>query len=204
MSKIKILIVDDHPLVQEGLVSLLNSESKFEIVGTATTAFEAVDCIKKNEVQIALLDINLPDINGIELCSKLKNEFPHIKCIALSTFSERSYVQKMIENGAYGYLLKSAIKQEIIDTIIMVDSGAKNVGVNSIPNFQLFEKTVTLTRREKEILQQIALGLTNPQIAEKLFLSVLTVNTHRKTILSKFNVNNTTLLLKIAAEQGYL
>ena len=104
-TKANIFIVDDHPLVLEGLKSLLAENQEVTLVGTATNAFDAIVFLKQNVVDIAFLDINLPDISGIELCKKIKEEFPKVKCLALSTFSERSYISRMIQNGAMGYFM---------------------------------------------------------------------------------------------------
>src|ERR1700712_285240 len=111
--KIKILLVDDHTMVIEGMKAILEKIDGVEVVGTASNAFDAIAALKKTKVNVAFIDINMPDISGIELCSKIHKEFPHTQMIALSTFKQRSYVTQMIGNGASGYLLKSADKEEI-------------------------------------------------------------------------------------------
>jgi len=203
--KINILLVDDHSMVIEGMKSILAQIPLVQVNATAGTAFEALAALKETVVDIAFVDINLPDINGIELCNKIKKEFPQVRVLGLSTFKQRSYVSEMIKNGASGYLLKSADKEEIKEAITSVMQGkmyfsaninnakAETIGENEMP---------TLTRREKEILQMIAEGLTNTEIAQKLFISLYTVDTHRKNLLTKFEVNNTALLIKLAAKFG--
>ena len=200
----KILIVDDHPLVVEGLKSLLADSEEITVIGTASNAFDAVDFLKNNEVDIVFLDINLQDINGIDLCKKIKDQFPDIKSLALSTFSERAYVSRMIQNGASGYLIKSSSKEEILDAIRQVQAGGYYMNVSFEQNTAVSSpKTIPfLTRREKEVLLLIAEGLTNPQIANQLFISVATVNTHRSNLLMKFEVSNTASLIKVAAGLG--
>lgn len=200
----KILIIDDHPLVVEGLKSLLTDSEEITVVGTASNAFDAVDFLKNNEVNIVFLDINLPDINGIDLCKKIKDQFPDVKSLALSTFSERAYVSRMIQNGASGYLIKSSSKEEILEAIRQVQAGGYYMNINFDQNTTVSSpKTIPfLTRREKEVLLLIAEGLTNPQIADQLFISVATVNTHRSNLLMKFEVNNTASLIKVAAGLG--
>ena len=200
----KILIVDDHPLVVEGLKSLLADSKEITVIGTTSNAFDAVDFLKNNEVDIVFLDINLPDINGIDLCKKIKDQFPDIKSLALSTFSERAYVSRMIQNGASGYLIKSSSKEEILDAIRQVQAGGYYMNVSFEQNTAVSSpKTIPfLTRREKEVLLLIAEGLTNPQIANQLFISVATVNTHRSNLLMKFEVSNTASLIKVAAGLG--
>jgi DNA-binding NarL/FixJ family response regulator len=201
----KILIVDDHPLVLEGLKSLLANSEGITVVGTASNAIDAIAFLKVNQVDIAFLDINLPDINGIELCKKIKEQFPNVKSLALSTFGERAYVSRMIQNGASGYLIKSSSREEILEAVRQVQAGGYFMNVNFDQNAASAPKaTPFLTRREKEVLLLIAEGMTNPQIAEKLFVSVTTVNSHRQNLLMKFDVSNTASLIKIAAGSGLI
>jgi len=204
---IKVLIVDDHPMILEGLKALLSEDESLKITQLCTNAIDTLAAIKQDMPDVALLDINLPDINGIELCGKIKSEFPAIKTIALTTFSERSYVNKMLEAGASGYLIKSSTREEITHAIKQVFKGGMvlNVPFDLVQN-EVFQKQRTpfLTPREKEVLQLIAEGLTNPQIAEKIFVSVLTVNSHRKNLLSKFEVSNTASLIREAAKMGLI
>jgi DNA-binding NarL/FixJ family response regulator len=199
--KQKIFIVDDHPMVIEGFKALLAQNDDFIVVGTAENAFQAIDFLKKNEVNIAFLDINLPDISGIELCKKIKTEFPNIQCLALSTFNDRSYVSKMIENGASGYLLKNSSKEEIFKAIDEVSKGNMFFNVDyQKQNTSKYDQTPIITRREKEVLMEIANGLTNQQIADKLFISSTTVSSHRQNLMLKLNANNTASLIKTAVK----
>jgi DNA-binding NarL/FixJ family response regulator len=203
---VRILIVDDHPLVLEGLKSLLSESEGISVVGTAANAIDAIAFLKNNEVDIAFLDINLPDISGIELCKKVKDQFPEVKTLALSTFSERAYVSRMIQNGASGYLIKSSSKEEILEAIQQVRGGGyfMNVNFDQATSASAPKTIPFLTRREKEVLILIAEGMTNPQIADKLFISVTTVNSHRQNLLMKFEVSNTASLIKLAAGLGLI
>lgn len=202
--KRKIFIVDDHPMVLEGFKALLQNEN-IQIVGTAENAFQAIDFLKKNQVDIAFLDINLPDISGIELCKKIKIEFPNIQCLALSTFNDRSYVSKMIENGASGYLLKNSSKEEILKAIDEVSKGNMFFNVDyQTQNTSKYQQTPIITRREKEILVEIAEGLTNQQIADKLFISITTVSSHRQNLMLKLEANNTASLIKMAVKYNLI
>lgn len=205
-NKIKLLIVDDHPLILEGLQNLLSNQPNIDLIHLCQDAIEVMQAIKKEIPDVALLDINLPDINGIDLCTKIKQEFPGIQVIALTTFAQRSYIQKMMQAGASGYLLKNADKTEILEAIATVHEGGMVFNVKSDDRLTLEENTVQpiLTPREKEVLSLIADGLTNAEIAEKIFVSVLTVNSHRKNLLRKFEVNNTAMLIKHAANMGLL
>ena len=206
---IKVFIIDDHPMVVAGLHSLLGRLENIEVAGAVSNAFDAIPFLKKNKTDVILLDINLPDISGIDLCKKIQKEFPEIKILGISTFSERSYISRMIENGASGYLIKSASAEEIEEAINTVLKGKIYLSVSMehiakplsiIPSDNL----PALTKREKEILQLISEGLTNNQIAEKLFISPLTVDSHRKNLLTKLNVNNTASLIKLAVQNGLI
>ncbi len=204
---IKVLIVDDHPMILEGLKTLLSEETDMTVTHLCANAIDAMAAVKEEMPDVALLDINLPDINGIELCGKIKGEFPSIKTIGLTTFSERSYVNSMLEAGASGYLIKSSTKEEITNAIKQVYKGGMvlNVPFDLIQS-EVFkkDKAPLLTPREKEVLSLIAEGHTNPQIASKIFVSVLTVNSHRKNLLSKFEVSNTAALITAAAKMGLI
>ena len=204
-----ILIVDDHPMVVAGLQQLLAQLDGIRVAATARNAFDAIALLREQPVDIILLDINLPDINGIDLCKKIKKEFPEIKILGISTFSERSYISRMINNGASGYLIKSASAEEIAAAIQTVMSGRLYLSLAMEhllqPSFRVPSGALpALTKREKEVLRLIADGMTNPQIAGKLFISPLTVDSHRKSLLTKFNVNNTASLVRMAVEQGLL
>jgi two-component system, NarL family, nitrate/nitrite response regulator NarL len=204
----KILIVDDHNMVIEGLKSILAQLPHIEVIATAMNAFEAIEALRMHtKINLVLSDINLPDISGIELCAKIKKEFPAVEVIALSTFNQRSYVSQMIQNGATGYLVKSANAVEIDEAIQTVLSGKMYIS-NDINNETIVsassDDAPTLTRREKEILIMIAEGMTNNEIADKIFVSHYTVDTHRKNLLIKFEVGNTALLIKKAAGFGLL
>lgn len=203
MEKINILIVDDHPMVLEGMNSLLSKFNYVNIAGIATNAFEAMNIIKKSAVQVAIVDINLPDINGIELTKKIKTEYPDIKVLAMSTYKERSYISQMIQNGASGYLVKSASKEEIEEAILSAYEGKLylSMDINAVDvNASLQTQLPAISTREKEVLGLIADGLTNHQIAAQLFISLHTVESHRKNLLIKFEANNTATLIKLAVK----
>lgn len=203
MHRIKVLIVDDHPMVLEGMNAMLSQIVFVEIAGTAANAYEAMQQIKLVATDIVITDINLPEISGIELTLKIRKEFPAVKIIAMSTFKERSYISQMIQNGASGYLVKSASKAEIEEAILSVYEGKlyMSLDVNlSSADQQELKNIPTLSSREKEVLLLIADGFTNPQIAAKLFISLHTVDSHRKNLLTKFGINNTASLIKLAAK----
>ncbi len=206
---VKIFIIDDHPMVVAGLNSLLSKLQNIEVAGAVSNAFDAMPFLKQNKIDVILLDINLPDVSGIDLCKKIHKEFPQIKILGISTFSERSYISRMIENGASGYLIKSASAEEIAEAIdtVLHDKMYLSISLEHITrplSITPSDNLPALTKREKEILQLISEGLTNNQIAEKLFISPLTVDSHRKNLLTKLNVNNTASLIKLAVQNGLI
>jgi two-component system, NarL family, nitrate/nitrite response regulator NarL len=205
MKRINILIVDDHPMVLEGMKAQLSNLDYITVTGTATNAFEAMEKLKSLPVDIVIVDINLPEVSGIDLTEKIKKEYPSIKVLAMSTFKERSYISQMIKNGASGYLVKSASKEEIEAAILSANEGKLylSLDINAIDlNSEITTDVPVVSRREKEVLQLIVDGLTNPQIAEKLFISLHTVDSHRKNLLAKFNVNNTASLIRVAIKNN--
>ncbi|HRE52863.1 MAG TPA: response regulator transcription factor [Flavitalea sp.] len=207
MDKIKIIVVDDHPMVIEGMRAMLQQIDFLELCATANNAYMALEKLREQQPDLVITDINLPEISGIELTARLKKEYPAIKVIGMSTFNERSYISQMIQSGADGFLVKSASKEEIEKAISLVIEGqmylSVDVNMNNQEKKELKNQPV-LTRREKEILHLIADGLTNPQIAEKLFISLNTVDTHRKNLLAKFETNNSASLIKLASKSGII
>jgi DNA-binding NarL/FixJ family response regulator len=205
---IKVFIVDDHQLVIEGIISFLQKEKNIQVAGYATTAMACLDYFKTNTADVILMDINLPDMNGMDLCRLIKTNYIGISVIALSTLNQGSYITQIIENGASGYLLKNADKEEIIEAILSVENGKTYF---SFEAGRIYKATTekksglpVLSKREKEILKLIAEGLTNPDISKKLFISIDTVDTHRKNLYTKLNVKNTALLIRQAIENNYL
>ena len=201
---IKVYIVDDHQLVIEGLKSLLIDEQNIDIVGSATNAEQCLEYFNSHSVDVILMDISLPDKSGIDLCRIISEKNENIKIIALSTFTEGTYVIKMMGNGASGYLHKNASKLEIIKAIKTVFQGDNYLTPEAEKALKyetdLQNKLPKLTKREKEVLLLISNGLTNNLISEKLFISIDTVDSHRKNLYSKMNVNNTAMLIKFATE----
>ncbi len=200
----QVFIIDDHPMVIAGIKALLADSAIAEICGSADDGHSALEQLKTSHAAVALVDINLPDMNGIDLCGRLKKEFPKLKILGLSTFKERSYITRMIEAGASGYLLKNASKEELEDAIVAAHKGRMymSMEVAAVMAKPAAEQASIplLTTREKEVLHLIAEGLTNQEIADKLFISVLTVDSHRKNLLAKFEVKNTAAMVRVALE----
>jgi DNA-binding NarL/FixJ family response regulator len=202
---IRVFIVDDHPVVIEGIHSLLTQEKNLAWVGEAMNAASCLGFFVNNTADVILMDISMPGMDGVELCAVMKNKYPGIFILGLSTFNQGIYIKKMMENGASGYILKNSSREELIKAIHTVHDGgiyfSGEVGL-ALAEYQKSSKTElpVLTPREKEILELIAEGYTNPQIAEKIFLSQFTVDSHRKNLLAKLNVKNTASLIRLAVE----
>jgi DNA-binding NarL/FixJ family response regulator len=202
---IRVFIVDDHPVIIEGIHSLLMNEADIEWAGQAMNGQSCLGFFINNQADVVLMDISMNGMDGIELCALMKEKYPHVMILGLSTFNQGLYIKKMMENGASGYILKNSSKEELIEAIHAVHGGSiyfsGEVG-QALKDYQKSSTNVVpvLTGREKEILGLIAEGYTNPQIAEKIFLSQFTVDSHRKNLLAKLNVKNTATLIKFAVE----
>lgn len=204
--KVKVFIVDDHYMVIEGIRSFLQNEKDIDWMGHAMNASSCLAFLQQQLPDVILMDINMPDISGIDLCKLVKEKYPSVFILGLSTFNQQSFVQKMMENGASGYLLKNATQQELMEGIETVMRGKTYLSEEAA---QILRRSDTvgvpvLTRREKEILALIADGMTNNEIAQKLFISVTTVDTHRKNLLAKFEAKNIASLVKAAVQMGLI
>ena len=198
---IQIFIVDDHYMVIEGIHALLQDEKTIEFMGHATNAASCLAFLQQHQPDILLLDINLPDKSGIELCREIRETFPSVFIIGLSTYNQKSFIEKMMDNGASGYVLKNATREELVEGITTVYAGKTFLSFEAGQTLRKITDTaVILTRRETEILELIAQGMTNNEIASKLFVSSTTVDTHRKNLLSKFGVKNTASLIRAAVQ----
>jgi DNA-binding NarL/FixJ family response regulator len=204
----RVYIVDDHAVVVEGIYSLLQKEKDIEMAGYAANADNCIQYFSAHTADVILMDISLPDMNGVDLCKLIKKDYPGIMVLALSTFNQGTYIRKMMESGASGYLLKNAGKQEIVAAIKAVTKGKTyfsfDAGQALKSHTDQQNAIPPLTKREKEVLVNVADGLTNAQIAEKLFISIDTVDTHRKNLHTKLNVNNTAMLIRFAIENKLL
>jgi len=196
-----VFIVDDHYMVIEGIRSLLQNEKDIEWMGHAMNASSCLAFLQRQQPDVILMDISMPDMSGIDLCKEVRDKYPSVFIIGLSTFNQQSFIQKMMDNGASGYVLKNATSDELLEAINVVSRGkiymsfevAETLKNNPAAN-------IILTRREKEVLKLIADGLTNNEIAQNLFISTTTIDTHRKNLLEKFDAKNTALLIKMATQ----
>ncbi|KFF02226.1 response regulator [Flavobacterium reichenbachii] len=210
MNTINLLIADDHTMFLQGIISLLDKESNIKIVDKAVNGNEALEIIKKGEVDFIILDISMPEMDGIELSKILKKQHPNVKILIVTTHSNVMVISRLIRIGVNGYLLKNAAKEELLKAINIIATGqnyfTEELEEKYISNSSKIEKQVSnlteLSSREKEILVLIANEYNTAEIAEKTFISLNTVNTHRRNLLSKLNAKNTAGLVKYAVENG--
>lgn len=198
----KIFIVDDHYMVVEGIRSLLQHEAHLEWMGHAMNAASCMAFLQQQRPDVILMDINLPDKSGIDLCKEVKENYPAVFIIGLSTFNQQSFIQKMMENGASGYILKNATLDELVEAIDSVVKGKIFLSNETAATLRKPDQSSVpvITSREKEVLGLVAEGLTNNEIAQQLFISPTTVETHRKSLLNKFGAKNTASLVRMAAQ----
>ena len=217
MQEINVFVVDDHQIFLDGIVSLLDDEPNIKIVGTAHNGKQAIERIKNTKVDVVLMDINMPEMDGLEATKQLRKSNPDIKILMLTMHSEPRFIKECLEIGAKGYVLKNISKDDLLKAIETVnqdksylDQDAQEKLINSISNGDddddrnYDELAAQITQRELEILQLIALGLTSQDIATKLFISKNTVETHRKNIMQKTKAHNLAGLMKYAYGKGLL
>ncbi len=207
----RIAIADDHQLILNGLQAMLKGDTDFEIVFTATNGQELLGYLENVSADVLLLDIALPDSNGIDLCKIIKSRYPHIKIVALTNHDETVYVKKMMKSGADGYLLKGTDQATLIEALTKVlndeqfiDAAIKKNILQETISGKKSHARLKLTKRESEILALIANEYSNQEIADKLFLSVRTVESHRLSLSQKLNVKNTVGLVKEAYLRGLI
>jgi len=205
MEKIRIIITDDHQLFRNGLKILLNAFQEFEVVGEASNGEEFLRIIKNTTADVVLMDINMPEMDGIEATRKGLKLCPAINIIALSMYGEEEYYYKMVDAGAKGFLLKDSDISEVKEAILTVRKGGSYFSqellyhvIQKIKHRENESKTANLSKREKEILLKICEGLSNQEIAETLFISKRTVDKHRANLLGKTNSKNTASLILFA------
>ncbi len=215
MKKTKILVVDDHPLVRFGVINQLKSCDDYVVVGEAEDGEDAIAKTKALTPDLVIMDIFMPGLSGIEATKLIKKKYPDTKILILTGFENEDYVYQIIRSGAGGYVLKSVEKEELLEAVAAVVRGEKffspRISKLILDNFirkaegqksPISGDEDVLTKREKEIVALVADGLTNQQIAEKLFISARTVDTHRTNIMQKLNIHDVANLVRYAIEKG--
>lgn len=214
---IKVVLADDHKIIRDGLRAMLSHEENIDIVAEAANGLELLDMLSRMPVDVAVVDINMPGMDGYEATKQIVQQYSSVKILVLSMLDHEGYINKMIEAGASGYLLKNTGKEEFIHAIRMVANGNQYISteiamsllrksnMSSPKPIVLTDKPNTdLSKREIEVLQLIAEGFTNAEIADKLFTSKRTVESHRQSLLDKTNSNNTATLIKYALSNGLI
>ncbi|WP_439128536.1 response regulator transcription factor [Polaribacter sp.] len=212
---IKILIADDHPLIAEGIKNTFENLEDFNVIGIVNDGKEAIDYIEKHLVDVALLDINMPIMDGIECAKEIIKNHKHVKVAILSMYQEASIIKNLIEIGVKGYMLKTIPSDELLLAIKNIYQGKEyfNTDVtkalisdnkpNSLHQYKKKSPLLDdLTSRELEIIKYISQGLTNTQVGEKLFISPRTVDTHRTNIMKKLDIHNVASLIRFAFQNG--
>jgi len=216
MSTVKVLLVDDHEVIRDGLKAVLEKDARFTVVSEAPNGQEALDKIPQFNPDIIILDISMPILNGMETAKKINELYPGMKVIMLSMHHESSYITQCMDYNIMGYILKDEGGKEVLKALEAVQSGKKYY--SDLTTKVIFEKftqerstavqskpkNIALTNREFEIMQQIAKGLTNHQIADSLFISFRTVETHRANLMKKLEAKNSIELINKARNNGII
>ena len=199
---IKVFIVDDHYMVVEGIQALLDNEKDIEFIGSASSVNSCKAFLQKKQPDVLLMDISLPDGSGIDLCKEVHQKYPAIFILGLSTFNQESFIKEMLDNGASGYILKNVTRIELNQAIHTVAIGKKYLAFDVAKVLSTgrknFSEKIVISRREKQVLELISLGLINNEIAGKLAISHNTVDTYRKSLLLKLDAKNTADLIRLA------
>lgn len=204
MSKIKIIVADDHQLFREGIIALLSKNKSLDIIGEAASVSELFDLMDRFSPHVVLIDITMPETNGLDAIKVARDKYPNCRFVVLTMHAEGQYVVKAVRNGAYGYLIKNADEIELLAAIDAVALGKKyfnnEISELMIGNMALEgESHKKLSDREMEVLELVSEGRTTKEIADQLFVSARTVDTHRVNMMKKLSVQNTAELIKKAA-----
>lgn len=211
---IKVMIVEDHQMMVDGIRAMLVNEPEIEVVAEASNGMEALTRLEEYDIDVVLLDINMPVLDGVETSKKIKSMYPMVRVIALTMYDEGALISSMLKNGVKGYILKNIGKERLLEAINTVYNGqnyfSDQIKDTLLTSMQPGKQQPTsafhtkLTRREKEIINLILEEHTTSEIADKLFISEKTVETHRKHVLQKLNVRNTAGLVRMVIEKGLL
>ena len=215
MAKIKVVIADDHAVVREGIKMILSREPDIEIVGEAGNGREALDLVAKTKPHVVVMDISMPEMGGVEATRRVKEAHPKVNVLALTMHEDESYVFQLLKAGASGYVLKRGAAQDLVQAIrsaargeaFLYPSVARSVLADYLKRVEAGEERHRfdgLTDREREILALIAEGLSNQEIARKLYISIKTVQTHRTHIMEKLDLHNRAQLVRYAIRKGLI
>jgi DNA-binding NarL/FixJ family response regulator len=201
---IRVLSVDDHPLIREGVGAIINCQADMSVAGTASNGREGIEAFRALRPDVTLMDLRLPDCSGLDVMIAIRSEFPDARVIVLTTFEGDMEVQRALKAGARGYLLKNMPAQQMVDMIRQVHAGKKRVPAEIAAGLAEHLGDEVLSQREVEVLQQVAAGNRNRDIAANLFIAEETVKVHVKHIMGKLNANDRTQSVAIAVRRGII
>jgi DNA-binding NarL/FixJ family response regulator len=201
---IKVLAVDDHPLLREGIAAVLNGEQDIELVAEAVNGREAIELFRKHRPDVTLMDLQMPDMNGIEAILAIRSEFPNARFVVLTTYQGDVQAVRALKAGASGYLLKSMLRKDLLDTIRVVHAGRRRIPPEIATELADHIAEDTLTDREIEVLRRVANGNSNKIIGAQLNVSEATIKGHLKSILAKLGANDRTHAVTIAIRRGFI
>ena len=203
-TRIRILCVDDHPLMREGIAAVIRNETDMQLVGEAASGREAIQAFREHRPDITLMDLRLPDIGGIDTMVAIRTEFPNARVIMLTTFEGDAEIHRALEAGALGYMLKSMPRKQLLDMIRKVNTGKKQIPPEVAAQLAEHFGSDALSKREIEVLEKIAGGNRNSDIAAMLFISEETVKGHIKHIMEKLGAGDRTEAVAIAIRRGII
>ena len=203
MNPIKVLTVDDHPILREGIAAIIENHADIVLVGEAGNGREAIKCFRQCHPDVTLMDLVMPEMNGIDATIAIQKEFPNARIVVLTTYRGDVQAARALDAGACGYLLKSTLRKDLVDTIRSVHAGHRRIPPE-IAVAMVEQRTDTLTERELEVLQQVAAGNPNKIVAAQLSIAEDTVKGHVKAILAKLGANDRTHAVTIALKRGII
>jgi DNA-binding NarL/FixJ family response regulator len=204
MNRIRVLTVDDHPMLREGVNSVIEAQSDMVMVGEATTGREAIESFRVHRPDITLMDLQMPDMNGVDAINAIRGEFPDARIVVLTTYKGDVQALRALKAGAAGYLLKSTLRKELLETIRAVHAGRRRIPPEIATEIAQHAADDALTEREIAVLRRVAVGSANKQVAGQLGISEETVKAHMKSILAKLSANDRTHAVTIALNRGII